>query len=237
LLVEVEAYARHATLNQSSDLDSLIKQSATQQYPQSDFSQDVVLLVMEKLSQFDDSKSLFSTWLYRVVKNARIDAIRRIKRKQPREGEFNDKFMQPAGNGGYRGSSCKSGDGALEVKSSKRVELHRSQDHDTPRSSLADPEPASVSLSAERPALLVAELPRLDRKFIELFYKGYTLEEIAAKSFKDAKFAYNQFARIKKDLRKLSANHGWPVAIPASRKRTSVEGEIPSEPHEFATTS
>jgi len=47
-----------------------------------DLAQDVMLTVWRRAAQFDRSKATFSTWVFTIARNRRIDGLRRVKRPE-----------------------------------------------------------------------------------------------------------------------------------------------------------
>src|SRR5580700_2932907 len=68
LLAEVERYARSVTAGKGGAFRSYLHQSATEKYPASEISSEVMIKVWRNLEKFD-GRSKFSVWVFRIARN------------------------------------------------------------------------------------------------------------------------------------------------------------------------
>ena len=198
MLADVENYARRVTALEAGRKARFLNQSVKDKHPQTDVSQRVMLNVFLNLAKFkNDSK--FSTWVYQIVKNAVIDAVRQIDRrnevdllewrandapyagsKGSAEGTSHDGVSDPEDETGNDGG----GHAAAPILSQE----YFNQNEDG----------INANLDFEK---AFRKLSKRDRRMIELFRDGYKPADIGKEFGHDAKWASNQLTRLKELLK------------------------------------
>jgi RNA polymerase sigma factor (sigma-70 family) len=198
LLVDVENYARRVTALEAGKKAQFLNQTVTDKHPETEISVAAMAKVHVSLDKFNH-QSKFSTWVYSIVKNLVIDAVRQIDRRKEV-----DLFEWRANDAPYAGTK-----GAAEGTSPDGVSDPEDESGDDGGGHAAAPillqeyfnqneDGINANLDFEK---VFRKLSKRDQRMVELFRDGYKPADIGKEFGYDAKWASNQLTRLKELLK------------------------------------